>query len=101
VPPEESNSLRRLSDLRRAAPADATFQNLLAVMTEKLDLCARLPIYEYEAGSEGHEHSARTFHALADAERQSFQELVACLQEHMLETGIARDASDGVHEGRS
>jgi hypothetical protein len=58
-------------------------QNLLVLLTSKLELCARLPIYEYEAGSEGHAACAETFHRLADVERQSFQDLLTCLQSHL------------------
>ena len=73
--PNESSAARRLSDLR-ARPADATLQNLLATLSAKLDLCGRLPIYEYEADREGHDATAATFHGLLEAERRSFEELV-------------------------
>jgi hypothetical protein len=82
VLPNESSAARRLSDLR-ARPADATLQNLLATLSAKLDLCGRLPIYEYEADREGHEATAATFHGLLEAERRSFEELVLALRRHL------------------
>jgi hypothetical protein len=75
-----------ISDLRGAQPADATLQNLLSVLSAKLELCSRLPIFEYEAGNEGHETSAAAFRALADVERRSFNELLECLRRHLEET---------------
>lgn len=86
-----STAARRLSDLRRAQPGDPTLQNLLAVLSAKLDLCSRLPVYEYEAGSQGHETCARAFHHLAEIERTSFNELIACLRHHIDATAAARD----------
>jgi hypothetical protein len=82
VLPNESNAARRLSDLR-ARPADATLQNLLATLSAKLDLCGRLPIYEYEADREGHDATAATFHGLLEAERRSFEELVLSLRQYL------------------
>lgn len=93
--PEESNAARRLSDLRKAQPGDPTLQNLLGVLSEKLDLCARLPIYEYEAGSQGHEASARAFRRLAEVERHAFDDLLACLREHIDETANGREVAAG------
>ena len=55
---DPSDATRRLSDLRRAQPADATLKNLLGVLNAKLELCASLPVFEWEAGTEGYE-SAR------------------------------------------
>jgi hypothetical protein len=89
----ESNTARRLSDLR-ARPADATLQNLLAILSAKLDLCGRLPIYEYEADREGHDATAATFHGLLEAERRSFEELVLCLR-HYLEATTASSPAGG------
>lgn len=88
---DASSAGRRLSDLSRAQPADRTLQNLLGALTAKLDLCSRLPIFEYEAATEGHESSAAAFHELAALERQSFNELLACLRRHLEET--AADAA--------
>ena len=72
-----------INDLRGAQPADATLQNLLGVLNAKLELCSRLPIYEYEAGNEGHEECAAAFRALAEVERQSFNELLGVLRRHL------------------
>lgn len=89
--PNESTTARRLSDLR-ARPADATLQNLLATLSAKLDLCGRLPIYEYEADREGHDATAASFHHLLEAERRSFEELVLSLRLH-LEATAAKTAA--------
>ena len=92
--PDDSAAARRLSDLRRAQPADATLQNLLRLLSTKLELCARLPVFEYEAGNDGHARCAAAFRDLADVERQSFNELLVCLRDHL-------DESLGAHKGDS
>ena len=80
---EEPLDVPLLTELRRAQPGDATLQNLLAVLTAKLELCGRLPIYEYEAGVEGHRSCASAFHDLARVEHESFNALVSCLRAHL------------------
>jgi rubrerythrin len=81
--PRETLTARRLNELRRAHPADATLQNLLTALGSKLDLCARLPVYEYEAATEGYEDCARAFEVLAHAERVHVTELLKILRSHM------------------
>ena len=81
--PRETLTARRLTELRRAHPADATLQNLLMVLGAKLDLSTRLPVFEYEATSEGHEDCARAFEMLADAERAHVSELLKILRTHV------------------
>jgi hypothetical protein len=81
--PTPNEATRRLTDLRRAQPTDATLRNLLGVLTAKLELCASLPVYEWEAGSEGHEDCAAAFRMLAEAERQSCNEVLNRLREHL------------------
>ena len=93
--PDESQAARRLSDLRKAQPGDPTLQNLLGVLSAKVELCARLPIFEYEAGSQGHESCVRAFRRLAEVERQSFEEILACLREHIDETTSGREMTAG------
>ena len=80
---EPSEATRRLSDLRRAQPADATLRNLLGVLNAKLELCASLPVFEWEAGSEGYEECAIAFRRLAEAERQSCSVVLDRLREHL------------------
>ena len=87
---QPSSQGRRLSDLARVHPADRTLQNLLGTLSAKLDMCSRLPVYEYEAASEGHEASAMAFRELAEVERRTFNNLLACLRVHLDE---AADAS--------
>lgn len=81
--PRETITARRLNELRRAHPADATLQNLLAVLASKLDLSALLPVFEYEAASEGHEDCAMAFKVLAHAERSNVNELLEILRTHV------------------
>jgi len=81
--PRQTSTAQRLSALRRAHPADATLQNLLTVLNAKLDLSSRLPVFEYEADSEGFSDAASFLSALASAERESLQEVLASLRQHI------------------
>jgi hypothetical protein len=83
---DESTAARRLSDLRRAQPGDPTLKNLLGILNTKLDLCARLPVFEYEARSQGHEHCVKGLRRLAEVERQSLNEFLVCLRDHLDDT---------------
>jgi len=78
-----TDAARRLADLQRAQPADATLRNLLGCLNAKLDLCARLPVFEWEAGNEGYEGSANAFRRLAEAERRSCADILDVLREHL------------------
>jgi hypothetical protein len=69
--------------LRSAQPCDTTLQNLLNILTAKLDLSARLPVYEYEAESEGFPEAASFMSALASAERESVQDVIRSLRLHI------------------
>ena len=73
----------RLSDLRRAQAADVSLENLLTAITSKIQDCARLAVFEYEAGNEGHPELALAFRALADVERESFKALLDHLRRHL------------------
>lgn len=95
MPGTERTSTQRLTELRRALPSDATLQNLVAVLTIKLDLCARLPVFEYEAESEGFTDSASFFGALASAERSSVAEIRRTLQTHLNDTDSRLSAQTG------
>lgn len=76
----------RLSDLRRAHVADASLENLLSMLSAKIQVCSRLAVFEYEAGSEGHPAIAATFREIAANEQRSFHVLLACLRQHLVET---------------
>jgi hypothetical protein len=80
---DPSEPTRRLTDLRRAQPADATLKNLLGVLSAKLELCASLPVYEWEAGSEGFEECASAFRRLAEAERLACSDVIDRLRDHL------------------
>jgi hypothetical protein len=81
--PRQTSTAQRLAELRRAHPHDATLQNLLAVITAKLDLSARLPVFEYEADSEGFSDTASFMSALASAERESLEDILTSLRQHL------------------
>ena len=80
---DPSEATRRLTDLRRAQPADATLKNLLGVLTAKLELCASLPVFEWEAATEGYEECAAVFRRLAESERSSCTDVIDRLREHL------------------
>lgn len=75
-----------LADLTRAMPADRTLQNLLGVLSGKLELLTQLPVYEFQAASEGFDHCAAALRDVAEAERRSFAQLLECLRIHLDET---------------
>ena len=81
---------RRLSDVGRARPGDVTLQNILGVLVAKLDSCRRLPVFAFEASNEGHAECAQAFRDLADAERESLDELLGCLEQHLADTSHLR-----------
>ncbi len=81
--PRQTSTAQRLAALRRAHPHDATLQNLLTILSAKLDLSTRLPVFEYEADSEGFADTASFLSALACAERESLQDVLASLREHL------------------
>jgi len=93
VPSDGSDTAVRLSDLRAAHPAGATLQNLLSVLSAKLDACSRLKVFEYEAGSEGHVQCAAAFRSLVETERESFDTVLACLRNHLDELSPRRPES--------
>jgi hypothetical protein len=72
-----------LSNLRRAQADDPTLKNLLQILTAKLELCSRLPVFEWEAAHEGDPNCATTFRRLAEEERRSCSYLIDCLQKHL------------------
>ena len=74
---------QRLAELRSAQPCDTTLQNLLSILNAKLDLSARLPVFEYEADSEGFPEVASFMSALASAERESVQDVLRSLRLHL------------------
>jgi hypothetical protein len=80
---EPSEATRSLNDLRRRQPADATLKNLLGVLSAKLDLCASLPVFEWEANTEGYADCAAAFRQLAEAERRSCGDVIELLREYL------------------
>jgi len=81
------STAQRLAELRSAQPCDTTLQNLLSILNAKLDLSARLPVFEYEADSEGFPEAASFMSALASAERESVQDIIRSLRQHLDGTG--------------
>jgi hypothetical protein len=84
--PRQTSTAQRLADLRSAHPHDATLQNLLAVVSIKLDLSTRLPVFEYEADNEGFPDTASFLSSLASAERDSLQDVLTSLRHHLERT---------------
>ena len=78
-----SSTTQRLAELRSAQPCDTTLQNLLSILNAKLDLSARLPVFEYEADSEGFQEAASFMSALASAERESIHDVLRSLRMHL------------------
>jgi rubrerythrin len=78
-----TSTTQRLAELRSAQPCDTTLQNLLSILNAKLDLSARLPVFEYEADSEGFQEVASFMSALASAERESVHEVLRSLRIHL------------------
>ena len=94
-PRRPTTTSQRLAELRSAQPCDATLQNLLAVLNAKLDISARLPVFEYEADSEGFPEMASFLSALASAERESVQDILRSLRTHLDRTS-GRFSSSGL-----
>jgi hypothetical protein len=84
--PDDPVTLRRLSDLRRSQPADATLRNLLQTLSTMLELCAQLPVLAYEADREGHAQTAAAFRNLATVERRSLDDLLESLRRYLERT---------------
>src|SRR3712207_537592 len=83
APEIKTSPTRSLSDLRRVHPTDSTLQNLLTLLRAELDLCARLPVFEYEAATEGHDEAASLLHTLGEAERANVEALLDTLRRHL------------------
>jgi hypothetical protein len=79
----KQSEARRLDELRRAYPSDSTLENLLFVLRAELDLCARLPVFAYEATTDGHDECASLLRGLADSERANVELILATLQRHL------------------
>jgi hypothetical protein len=90
------STAQRLAELRSAQPCDTTLQNLLSILSAKLDLSARLPVYEYEADTEGFPEAASFMSALASAERESVQDLLRSLRTHLDNTSARLEHSSKV-----
>jgi hypothetical protein len=80
---DASDAALRLSNLRRAQAADVSLENLLTAITSKIQDCARLAVFEYEAGNAGHPDLALAFRDLGDVERESFKTLLDHLRRHL------------------
>ena len=85
---DDSVTLRRLSDLRRAQPTDETLKALLGTLSTKLELCGQLPFLAYQADQEGYQDAATVFRNLAAAERRSLEELLGSLRCHLDRTAV-------------
>jgi len=106
MPSDATDASLRLSDLRRAQAADVSLENLLNAITGKIQNCARLTVFEYEAGNDGHEALAVAFRSLGEIERESVRTLLDHLRRHLNEIqeepapARARFTSSNVVSGR-
>ncbi len=75
--------IRRFSDLQAGLAADTTLRNMLALLVQKLETNAKLPLFSYEAAQEGFDDCAELFDRLAVGERAQIDELVHGLQRHL------------------
>jgi hypothetical protein len=82
-PTQDNVVASSLSNLRRAQADDPTLKNLLQILTAKLELCSRLPVFEWEAAREGDPNGATTFRRLAEEERQSCSYIIDYLHKHL------------------
>jgi hypothetical protein len=89
----EHSEGRRLAGLRRAYPSDSTLENLLTVLRAQLDLCARLPLFAYEATTEGHDECATLLERLAGNERAHVEQVLVALQRHLEQRQSAKEAT--------
>jgi hypothetical protein len=89
----EQSEGRRLAELRRAYPSDPTLENLLSVLRSELDLCARLPIFAYEATTDGHDDCASLLRTLAATERAHVEQVLTALQRHLEQRGGGTEVS--------
>ena len=80
LPPEKARE-SALRHLVRTFFRGSTSKAALTLLED--ELCARLPVFEYEASSQGHDDCVRAFRRLAEPERQSFNEVLACLRRHI------------------
>jgi hypothetical protein len=84
VPGEESTRFHHLSSLRQ--PSDeVTLQSLLTVLSSKLELSGRLPLYAFEADKEGLDQLAHVFGEVREMERRSVELLRVALLDHLRE----------------
>ena len=74
---------RAIADLARVQPTDATLKNLLRLLDAKLEMCARLPVFEWEADHEGFADCAAAFRRLAEAEHSACGEVMDALRIHL------------------
>ena len=99
MPNEIGQATFRLTDLQRSHAADATLKNLLSTLTNQIQSCSRLAVFEYEADSEGHKELALAFHDLAEIERTSFNTLLQYLRRHLNE--LPAEPAQAVHHPRT
>ena len=72
-----------LGDLRSQQDVDHTLQNLLAALTQNLELRARYRVFEFEARQEGMDECAALFADLRVASGEQIQTLLAGLQSRL------------------
>jgi hypothetical protein len=74
---------RTIREIRADHAGSETLAHLVSLVDEKLELAARLKLYEYDAGEEGLSDCARAFQHAAEIEREHVQTLLELLCDHL------------------
>jgi rubrerythrin len=74
--------------IRTAQPVKNTVHNLVQTLSVKLDSAARYGLYQDDAKKDGFDDCAELFGKLAEAEAESIQGLVRCLEQHIGDSGM-------------
>lgn len=72
-----------LEQIRTEEPVKNTIHNLIQTLSTKLDSAARYGLYMEDARTDGYDDCAKMFERLAGREKESIDDLLACLEEHV------------------
>jgi hypothetical protein len=72
-----------IEQIRTERPVKNTVHNLVQTLSVKLDSAARYHLYEEDAKEEGLEDCVDVFARLADRDRESIDDLLQCLKDHI------------------
>jgi len=72
-----------IEQIRTEQPVKNTVHNVVQTLSTKLDSAARYGLYQEDARQDGMEDCAEVFARLADRDRESIEELLGCLRDHI------------------